>query len=190
MNPILLDFPNQLTTERLRIRSPRPGDGKAVYEAMAASRNELKQWLPFAQQEPVEQEVEANLREAHARFLRREDLRLLIFNKETGEFIGSSGLHRPDWDVRKFEIGYWIDTRHSGKGYMTEAVRGITEFAFRELAARRVFIHCDRLNVRSRAVAERSGFKLEGTLVHDGLSADGSRIRDTRVYAMTEWSNG
>ncbi len=106
MNPLLLEFPEEFTTERLLIRIPRPGDGKAVYEAINASITELKPWLPFAQKEQSEKEVEVNIRNAYIAFLKREDLRLLVFSKETGEFVASTGLHRLDWSVRKFEVGY------------------------------------------------------------------------------------
>ncbi|MBM6619961.1 GNAT family N-acetyltransferase [Bacillus suaedaesalsae] len=183
MNPIMLDFPTEFTTDRLLIRWPLPGDGKVVYDAIVASRNELREWLPFAQKEQTEEETEVNLRESHAEFLKREDLRLLVFHKETGDFIASSGLHRINWEVRKFEIGYWIDTRHSGKGYMTEAVEGITKFAFKELEARRVEIRCDTENIRSRAVAERLGFDLEGILRNDAYDVKGKQLRDTCVFA-------
>ncbi|GAK39143.1 GNAT family N-acetyltransferase [Paenibacillus urinalis] len=186
MNPILIDFPNQFTTERLLIRIPQPGDGKIVYESIISSINELKQWLPFAQYEQSEQTIEANLREAHVKFIKREDLRFLIFDKETNQFIGSSGLHRPDWEIGKFEIGYWIDTRKSGNGYMTEAVQGITNFAFAELKARRVEIRCDTLNYKSKAIPERIGFQFEGTLRCDDLSVDKSQTRDTHIYALVK----
>lgn len=186
MNPILLDFPEEFYTERLHIRIPNPGDGKVVHEAIQASREELKPWMPFAQKEQTVEELEANIREAHAQFLKREDLRLHIFHKETGEFIGSSGLHRMNWDVPKFEIGYWIDTRHSGKGYMSEAVQGITDFAFRELKARRVEIRVDSRNTKSRRIPERLGFTLEGILKNDDLAEDGSGLRDTCIYAKVK----
>ncbi|OXS59768.1 GNAT family N-acetyltransferase [Cohnella sp. CIP 111063] len=186
MNPILIDFPNQFTTERLLIRMPYPGDGTVVYESILSSINELKQWLPFAQHEQSEQSIEANLREAHSKFILREDLRLLIFDKKTNQFIGSSGLHNPNWRIPKFEIGYWIDSRFSGRGYMTEAVQGIADFAFSELKARRVEIRCDSLNVKSKAIPERLGFTLEGTFRNDDVSADGSRLRDTFIFAKVK----
>lgn len=186
MNPVLIDFPTQFYTERLLIRMPKHGDGKAVFQAIQASVDELKLWLPFAQREQSEEEVEANIREAYAKFIKREDLRLHIFHKETGEFIASSGLHRINWEVPKFEIGYWIDTRHSGKGYMTEAVDGIVKFVFEELKARRIEIRCDPSNQKSRAIPERLGFALEGILKNDSLSADGLSIRDTCIYAKVK----
>jgi RimJ/RimL family protein N-acetyltransferase len=183
LKPILREFPEEFTTERLLIRKPLPGDGKAVYDAIQASLNELKPWMPWAHTYQTEQDVEANIRESYVKFLSREDLRLLVFNKETGDFIASSGLHRIDWAVPKFEIGYWIDTRNSGKGYITEATKAITSFAFNELKAKRVEIRCDTRNIRSRAIPEKLGFTLEGILRNDSLSVETKKPRDTCVFA-------
>ncbi|THE10493.1 N-acetyltransferase [Bacillus timonensis] len=183
MNPMLIEFPEEFTTERLVIRMPKPGDGKVVHDAIKASINELKPWMPFAQKEQSERDVELNIRESHISFLKREDLRLLVFLKETGEFIASSGLHRIDWAVPKFEIGYWIDSRFSGKGYMTEAVKGIADFAFNELKANRVEIRCDEKNRKSRAIPERLGFTLEAILKNEDVSPETNELRNTCIYA-------
>jgi len=185
MNPLLIDFPEEFTTERLVIRIPKPGDGQAVFEAINESIEELKPWMPFAHSEQSAQDVEINIREAYIKFLKREDLRLLVFLKESGELVASTGLHRIDWSVPKFEIGYWINSRFSGKGFMTEAVSGITDFAFRELNAKRVEIRCDVKNKKSRAIPERLGYSLEGILKNDDWSVDKSELRDTCIYAKT-----
>lgn len=185
MNPILLEFPSEFTTERLLIRMPLPGDGKAVYDAITASIPELKPWMIFAQKEPSEQEIEANIRQAHVDFLSRKDLRLHVFLKESGEFIASTGLHRIDWDIPKFEIGYWIDSRYSGKGYMTEAVQALTHFAIHELNAKRIEIRCDSQNMKSRAIPERLGFTLEGILKNNGKSVVNDQLVDTCIFAKT-----
>ncbi|WP_338754744.1 GNAT family N-acetyltransferase [Bacillus sp. FJAT-52991] len=186
LNPILIDFPQEIYTERLHIRIPLPGDGEALYQAIQSSFDELKPWLPFVHHEQSLEGAEANVREAYAKFITREDLRLHLFKKDTGEFIGSSGLHRMDWKVRKFEIGYWLDTKFSGYGYMTEAVKAIIDFAFDHLEANRVEIKCDPDNKRSRAIAEKLHFTLEGIIRNDQLSADGSQIRDTCMYARID----
>lgn len=185
-HPILKDFPHEFYTERLLIRSPLPGDGKVVFDAIQASKHELKKWLPFAQKEQTLEETEINLREAHINFLKRDDLRLLIFHRETGKFIGSTGLHNIDWDVPKFEIGYWIDLRESGNGFVTEAVQGVTEFAFKELGAKRVEIKCDTKNDKSRAIPERLDFTLEGIHYNDSLEIGGDKLRDTCIYAKVK----
>ena len=183
MKKTLIEFPHEFTTNRLRIRLPLPGDGQVVQQAIEYSQADLKPWLAFAKEVPTKEFMEANIREAHAEFLLREDLRLHIFHKESGEFIGSTGLHRINWDARCFEIGYWIDSRHSGKGYMMEAVEGLTNFAFNELKANRVEIRCDSKNIRSKRIPEKLGFVLEGILRNNSLAIHGEGLRDTCVFA-------
>lgn len=189
MRPILLDFPHEFETPRLRIRCPLPGDGAWVNEAIVESQEELKQWLPFAVNLPSVEESEDNVRRAHAKFLLREDLRLHMFHKVSGRFVGSTGLHRINWDVRRFEIGYWIRTSESGQGLVTEAVQGIVRWASDYLHARRVEIRCDARNLRSRKVAERAGFHLEAVLRQDEPDVEG-QPSDTPIYVTLRLPNG
>ncbi|WP_220183925.1 GNAT family N-acetyltransferase [Thermoactinomyces mirandus] len=181
--PILMDFPHSFETERLWIRLPLPGDGELVYEAMLETMDQLKQWMPWAQSPPSREKTEINVRQAHCKFLEKTDLRFHLFDRKTKVFIGSSGLHRIDWSVPKFEIGYWCRKSYMGQGYITEAVRGLTVFAFEILKANRVEIRCDQRNVRSRKVAERLGFKLEGIFRNFNVSVD-QQLENICVYAM------
>ncbi|WP_456270965.1 GNAT family N-acetyltransferase [Bacillus sp. AK031] len=185
MNPILLDIPLQLETERLYLRAPhQSGDGSVVNQAIRDSYSELKAWLPFAQEIPAVDETEINLRNAHINFLKRDSFRFLIFHKETNEFIGTTSLLGIDWDIPKCEIGYWINTRWGGHGYMTEAVKALSEFGLDHLHFRRIEIRCESTNLKSRAIPKKLGYVLEGTLRNDDLSADGRMLTDTCVYSI------
>ncbi|MGD6944060.1 GNAT family N-acetyltransferase [Cytobacillus gottheilii] len=186
MNPILFDFPEKIETERLLIRPCLPGDGQIVHEAIQHSLEELKQWLPFAHKQQTLEQTEENIRNAYALFIQRQDIRLHIFRKEDQTFIGATGLHRISWEAGRFEIGYWCDTRWTKRGYLTEAVQGLTAFSFEELHANRVEIRCDTLNTASRKIPERLGFTLEGILRKDSMSADGTQLRDTCVFAKVK----
>ncbi|UTE75588.1 GNAT family N-acetyltransferase [Rossellomorea sp. KS-H15a] len=188
MNTVLFDVPTLIETERLELRMPQPGDGRAVNAAIKASLSDLQPWLGFARSNPSVEETETNTREAHAKFITRESLRYLIFLKDTNEFVGSTGFHNIDWSVPKFEIGYWIDTRMSGNGYMAEAVGKLTEMALNELNGKRVEIRCESTNDKSRAVPERLGYELEGILRNEDLSVDGERLTDTCVYGKISGS--
>ncbi len=181
-NPILLDFPDHFETERLIIRAPRPGDGPTVNEAILESLDNLRPWMPWAQREPSVQDTEAHLRRAAAKFQARKDLGLLLYRKSDGLFVGGSGLHRIDWSVPRFSIGYWVRSSLEGQGYITEAVKGITAFAFEVLGAARVEIHCDARNTRSIAVAERAAYTLEAHL-HDYTRDVTGELSDELIYA-------
>ena len=158
--PILRDFPESFESERLVIRSPRPGDGAALHEAIVESLDELRPWMPWAHGPQSPELAEAYARRSRADFLARRDLPILLFERD-GALIGGSGLHRIDWAVPRFEIGYWVRTSASGRGYATEAARRIADFAFTVLGAERVEIWCDASNVRSAAVARAAGFTQE-----------------------------
>ena len=189
MKPILLDFPQEFETERLLIRCPLPGDGAMVNEAIVESHEELKEWMPFAVNLPSIEETEENVRRAHAKFLLREDLRLHMIQKSSGRFVGSTGLHRINWDVGRFEIGYWIRTSEAGQGLVTEAVHGIVRWASDNLNAQRIEIRCDARNQRSRNVAERAGFHLEAILRQDEPDVEG-RPSDTPIYVKLRLPSG
>lgn len=148
--PIMLDIPESFETERLLVRALRPGDGKEMNEAIRESLDELKPWMPFAQSMPAVEETEQYVRESQVAYLKRTTLNMEVFRKEDGRFVGNIGLHHVDWDCRQFEIGYWIRSSCSGKGYMTEAVNGITDFAIRELGASRIEIRCSALTGEAR----------------------------------------
>jgi RimJ/RimL family protein N-acetyltransferase len=180
-DPLLLEFPDHLETERLLIRALRPGDGPAINQAIRESLDELRPWMPWAQTAPTVEDTEMHVRRAAAQWLTRENLVLGLFRQPDGVFVGGSGLHRMDWSVPRFEIGYWVRTSLQGQGYITEAVNGITAFAFSVLKAQRIEIRCDVRNTRSAAVAERAGYALEARLHHNTRAPDGS-LRDTLIY--------
>ena len=183
---VLIQVPERIETERLLLLAPRAGVGQALNAAICESIDELRPWMPWAQVEPTVEESEAVVRRQLARFIAREDLVFQIYRRNAdssaGQLLGGTGLHRFDWKVRRFEIGYWIRSSAQGQGYVSEAVRALAAMAFESLKARRVEIRMDSDNLRSRAVAERCGFELEGVLRRDALSPLGEP-RDTCVYS-------
>lgn len=178
-----LDLPTTIETPRLTIRSPQPGDGPAFNAAILETLDGLQKWLGlYKDGPPTVEQTESLMRQKHAEFLLRQDLMLLCFLKGTDTIVVSSGLH-PHWQVPAFEIGYWCRQPYQGQGLVTEAVKGITDFAVTHLNAKRVFIRCDSDNDASANVARRAGFELEGTLRHDGRKHSGE-LRNTLVFSI------
>lgn len=185
MNPLLLDFPDSFESARLIIRAPRAGDGTMVYEAVRESLAELRAFpasLPWAMAEPSIELSESFCRSGAASFIERKDLPFLLLERGSNRLVGAAGLHRFDWSVPKFEIGFWCRSSRRGQGFITEAVHSITAFAFDTLKARRVEAFADDLNVASWRVCERAGFELEGVVRHARVDPDGT-LRNLRIYA-------
>ena len=196
--PILRDLPDELVGERIVIRPLRSGDGAAIFEAVEESRAEISPWLPWVEKTMTVSDSEEAARRGAARWLLREDLMVGIWEREMGRYLGGSGLHRINWAVPSFEIGYWLRTSAWGQGYVTEAVQVLSQFAFETLGANRVEILCDAQNTRSSAVPKRLGFTQEALLRNECRDGAGA-LRDTQVFALmpddyaiakTSWRNG
>lgn len=182
---VLIDVPTTLTTERLDMRAPRTGDGTVVYEAVSESLPELRRFLaslPWLVGEYTRAKAEVFCRASQANHLARTDLPYLVFRRDTGRLVGCVGLHRPDWNTPKLEVGYWGRTSETGQGFITEAVSALVAMAFEQLGAARIGLVVDEENTASRRVAERCGFRLEGVLESERRAPDGS-LRNTCIYA-------
>lgn len=175
-------LPETLETERLIIRVARPGDGLLFHEAVMESLDALTPWLGWVSPDQTVEQAEMNCRKAYGRFLLNEDLMALFFLKADRALVGGSGLHHPDWTLRRFEIGYWGRTRFGRRGLMTEGVRALADYALTTLAANRVFLSTDDRNTASWKLAERAGFQHEGTLRNERFDFQG-HLRDTRMYS-------
>ena len=186
MDPLLIEVPMRVETERLILRCPQPGDGPAIHQAEHESLDELRPWMPWAHTPKSPDESEAYCRRMHAKFILREDLVMFAFERDAagveGRFVAGTGLHRIDWGVRRFEIGYWRRTGCGGQGFVTEATEALARLAFDRLDARRVELRMDDANAASWKVAERAGFTLEALLRGDSLTPAGE-VRSTRIYA-------
>src|SRR5947209_4437637 len=151
----LIPLFEELRGERVLLRPYQESDAAALFEAVAESRDQLRPFLPFAD---AHQTVEASrdwIIHRRASWLLREDLTVGVWETASNRYLGGSGLHPRNWQSRYFEIGYWLRASATGRGYMTEAVRLLTEYAFTALQATRIEIRCDERNERSAAIARR-----------------------------------
>ena len=184
----LIPMFEELRGERVIIRPYRESDAQDVFEAVGESRDHLRPWLPFANEHQTVEETRDWIIHQVAAWLLREDMTLGMWEATTNRYLGGTGFHPRDWDIGYFEIGYWIRASSEGRGYVTEAVRLLTDFVFHTLKANRLEIRCDELNVRSAAIPRRLGFVEEGRL-RNLLSAHDGRLRTMIIFSLIpgEW---
>jgi ribosomal-protein-alanine N-acetyltransferase len=107
--------------------------------------------------------------------------------RSDGYLVGGIGHHELALGkTHKAEIGYWLAKPYWGRGIMTDAVRRVSDFSFRELRLIRLTAHVFAFNTASARVLEKAGFELEGRLrLHykkDGRLGDGllyAKLADT-----------
>jgi len=101
------------------------------------------------------------------------------------EIIGGIGLIFLE-DVHRFsaELGYWLAEPYWGQGFMTIAVKSMTEFSFNQYPLMRIFACPFSHNIASQRVLEKAGYQLEG-IMRKHVIKDG-RILDQMLYAITD----
>jgi len=82
-------------------------------------------------------------------------------DKETGSFVGDCGLRIMESDHRLAQIGYTVATLHWNKGYASEAITALTDYAFAAFPLHRITASVDPRNAASCRVLEKAGFVKE-----------------------------
>jgi ribosomal-protein-serine acetyltransferase len=166
------------------LRPWEPSDAEELTAAIAANRQHLQRWLPWAASHGFADSVEYLARkraqvEAHDGF---EGAIVL-----DGRIVGGAGFHGVDWINRSTSIGYWLAAEAQGRGLMSAAVRALLAHAFEALELHRVVIEVVVDNPRSRAIPEQLGFR-EEAIQREAKLIDG-RYEDAALYAMlaSDW---
>ncbi len=182
--PTLIPLPDELRSARLLLRPFHPDDAEPVFAAIDESREHLRPWMGWVDGHASVDDSRDWCARCAANWLLRADLTVGVFAAASGHFLGCASLNEPDWNLRAFELGYWLRASAVGRGYATEAARLLVDLAFGPLGARRVELRCDARNGASRRVAERVGFVLEGRLRNAFLDPSGQPA-DELVFALT-----
>ncbi|MFH8447439.1 GNAT family N-acetyltransferase [Streptomyces sp. NPDC018026] len=151
--------PVTLTTDRLVLRTVGPRDAEAVHAA--AQDPDIQRWTTIPSPYLPE----------HARGFTEQ----MVPDGWANDSMFTFGLFLPAGDLVGMlavtmislgtgEIGFWGTKEHRGRGYTTEAAVAAARWAFTERAVDRLEWRAEVGNTASRAVAQRAGFTMEGTL--------------------------
>jgi ribosomal-protein-serine acetyltransferase len=154
-------LPDQLDGGHIELQRTRPAMSESLYDATVASFDELHRWMTWAKDVPTRAALAEFVNSAQTLFDRDEEWNYALVETSTGDVVGSAGLHFKG-DSRSREIGYWVRSDRTGRGYATGAAQALTEAAFRFLPIDRVIIRMDKSNVASASVPPKSGFRLLG----------------------------
>jgi ribosomal-protein-serine acetyltransferase len=152
-----------------------------------ANREYLARWLPWAAAS-TQESIQEFIRSTRRQLAENNGLQTAIVIG--GRIAGCVGVHGISWMHQSTEIGSWLAEEFQGRGTMTAAVGAFTDQAFRTWGLHRVALQCAVENARSRAIAERLGFRSEGVLRQ--AEKVGERWHDLAVYAMLapDWRSG
>jgi RimJ/RimL family protein N-acetyltransferase len=160
----MADLAEQLSGDRLDLRRWTLEQREQLLEAIRSSYDELHLWMSWAASPPTDEFVRDVIVSARLEFDTNERWNFGLFEQSTDECVGSAGLRRCDVP-HELEIGYWVRTDRTGRGYATEAASVLTTAAFAApLNIARVRISMDAANLASARIPLGLGFHLEGEM--------------------------
>jgi len=172
--------PQLLETARLSLRKPRPEDAPLIFQAYA-SDPEVVRYLTFLPHQHVRESEEAVQRFTE-HWETGKTFHWLIFQQDSQQLVGGISARREQGVV----LGYCLARAFWGKGYMSEAVNAVVNWAFSDPSVFRVWAVCDLENEASARLLERNGFHQEGILRKYSLHPNVSEVpRDCYCYAKT-----
>jgi [ribosomal protein S5]-alanine N-acetyltransferase len=161
-----------LETDRLFMRPLELSDAGDMF-AMDNNPNVHK----YLWQNPTQdiEETKKIIGHIHAQYEKNNIGRFATILKETGEFIGWTGIkyiddHVENGNTNFYDYGYRLNEKFWGKGYATEASYAWLDYGFNEMDIQIMNAYAHRENGASNYILKKIGMDLiEGYLDKDGI---------------------
>lgn len=165
----MTEFP-ELQTDRLRLREIRYADAQALL-AIHGDGPSMR-YFGFDPLNSLEQAHQLASRFINGRTAPVPRIRWALERKVDQVFLGTCGLFEWAQHWRKCTLGYELGRAAWGQGYMHEALRAVLPWGFEQWKLNRIEAQIHLENSASLRLAERLGFRVEGTLRQVGFWND------------------
>jgi len=175
----MITAPERVATPRLILARVSPEDAQAAFEAYAADPlvTRYLSWPPAAGVADVARHFAGASRAWDAGRLFTWSVRL----RDTGALVGMADARV---DAYMLNVSYVIGRRFWNRGYATEAVQALCDWAAGEPEVARLWAVCAADNPASARVLEKAGLVREGTLPRWAVLPNlGGELRDFVCYA-------
>lgn len=168
-----------LESERLHFRRLTDADAPEIFALR--SNPEIMKYIP----RPLATTIEDAL--AHIKLINEKideniDINWAVTEKGNDKCIGLMGFYRTQPENFRTEIGYMITPEHKGKGYVTEAVKTLLDFAFNTLNFHSIEAVIDSRHMTSERVLQKNGFEKEAHFKENFFY--NNEFTDTVIYSL------
>jgi ribosomal-protein-alanine N-acetyltransferase len=178
----------ELYTERLLIRDHALDDLMTHHELLSDGTS--MKYLPEIKTNDLEESKENLLKSIEGINSEKRELYFFrIENRNTKEHIGEIGytVKKGTFLGKVVDMGYFIKEKHWGKGYTTEALKKIIEYAFEKDNVYRISTGCLKENIGSEKVMKKCGMIKEAEFKEYQLHEN--KLKDRVEYRLLkhEW---
>ena len=143
----------EIRTDRLVLRKPKKSDKDKELLISQIGDWDVAKWLTNVPYPYTEDDAKDWFET-----LQMKELSLSIYLDDS--LIGGIDLSQDEDEL--YELGYWLGKAYWGKGYATEASKGLLHFAFQKLNSQKIKSSCMKGNVNSEKVLTKLGFQMIG----------------------------
>ena len=143
-----------ITTERLTLQGVTP----AAAADLSAGGTGGFEWIEGGPFEGTRDAASMIMKAYEAGVHRPEWGLFVLVRTEDGRAVGGMGYHGCPDEEGRAEVGYDLTQAARGKGYATEALRGLARWALAHDDVKSLFATVDRTNAPSQGVLSRAGF--------------------------------
>jgi len=171
--------------DNIELRLLKSEDAEALFNEVSSNKEYLREWLAWVDEDKMVEDTKKYIEASLKRFEEKEGIDFQIW--EGDRMIGGIGMYPIDNVHKKTSLGYWLGEDSQGKGIMTDCLKKVIEYAFKDLKLNRIQITCGVGNKKSLALPQRLGFTFEGVLRQSEWLSD--HFSDSEVYSLlsSEW---
>ncbi len=168
-----------LQNEQLRLRSPEPEDLEFLYRC----ENDTSLWQYGSTLSPFSKyALHQYIGQAEQNIFVSRQLRFMIENKKDDCVIGTIDLYDFDPYHNRAGVGILIEKAYQRRGYASQALKLLIEFAFGFLHIHQLYAYIPTENAGSLALFGKLGFKHSGVLKDWNMGLE--KYNDIAVFQL------
>lgn len=152
----------RLEDEVVLLRPYAPNDVVTLYAAARESIAEVGRWLPWCHADYALEEAEAWIGGRKSAWVAGSEYSFAVIDRTSERMVGGCGLNQIEPQTLRANLGYWIRTTDSRRGYATRAARLLARWGVETLKLQRLEIVAAMGNIASQRVALKAGAMREG----------------------------
>jgi len=172
-----------IETERLILRQFREADAEALNKI--CNQKYILKWMPDWEGTVEERRDLIRWFESQYTKANKETARIIlaVTLKESKELIGLVGIGNKEEVDNEIEIAYFISEDYCNKGYISEASKAMSQWAFNTLKLEYLIAIVEIDNIPSQRVVEKCGFaKLETRMILNSGETEEKPFYYYRLY--------
>lgn len=143
-------------------------DAKNLSEMMTSNTNRFKRYFPVTLSKNLCFEASQNyIIEKNKELQNKSEFTFAIKESNSSKISGIIIIKEINWEIKQGEFAYCIDSKYENKGWMSKAIKAISQYAFENIGIEKLQIIVHKDNIGSSKVAQKCDFIWQKTLLNE-----------------------